>query len=60
MVPLFALERRACFLGRGVGGPWLCCGSGDQPHGHAVGSGVLTRGLIGRGEEKEEQVLAWS
>lgn len=22
--------------------------SGDQPHGHAVGSGVLTRGLIGR------------
>lgn len=65
-MPLFALVQRACSLGRGVGGgPWLCCGSGDQPHGHAAGLGVLTRGAersdpVGVGRRRNRSWLGHS
>ena len=49
----------------GWGGPWLCCGSGDQPHGHAAGSGVLTRGAdrsdpVGVGRRRNRSWLGHS
>ena len=60
------MVQRACSLGRGVGGgPWLCCGSGDQPHGHAAGLGVLTRGAersdpVGVGRRRNRSWLGHS